>query len=280
MTKIVTLTPEQTAKLPLYRDKWLRIGLSTDPTDRETAERSIDLTYHAAGLMLPQQKIWFRSPLEGCVNAYKLIQTDKVQVRNQVDAQVEKQVWDQVWKRVRDQVKKQLWDQVENWVWDQVGYLVENQVEDQTQQNSGLVYTYSYGLHEAGCLSFYDFFYKETEIKGLDVLEGLWLLAQSCGWWWAFTDAVILTEKPVFLSRDLDNRLHHEDKAAIAYSDGWGVYCWHGVVVPEWVIKNPESITVEKIDSEQNQEIKRVLLERFGEGRYLDESEVELLSED
>jgi len=94
----------------------------------------------------------------------------------------------------------------------------------------------------------------ETTIEQLDKLEGLWLLAQSCGWWWGFEKAVILTEKPIFLARDTENRLHCVDKAAIEYSDGFGVYAWHGVRVPEWIIKQPDTITVEKIESEEDKE--------------------------
>jgi hypothetical protein len=137
-----------------------------------------------------------------------------------------------------------------------------------------------YGSQDATWLSFYEFFLLETPVTGLEKLEGFFLLAQSCGWWWAFEDAVVLTEKPVFLARDEQNNLHHERQAAISYSDGWGVYSWHGVRVPEWVITSPEQITVEKIETERNQEVRRVLLERFGEGRYLEESGAELIHED
>ena len=37
---IETLTAEQEAQLPEYRDKWLDIGLSTEPSDRERAPSS------------------------------------------------------------------------------------------------------------------------------------------------------------------------------------------------------------------------------------------------
>ena len=298
------LTQEQLAKLPFYRDKWLKIGLSTEPADRETAERGVDLAYQAVGLPPPRIKLWLRSPFEGCVGAYLLSQVgDQVrsqvrdQVKNQVMAQVRAQVGNQVKNQVVDQVEARVWDQVWDQVWarvwdqvwdqmkDQVGEQVRDQVEDQVRKQveepvRDQVGGASYGQHDASWLGFCDFFHMETAITGLEALEGLWLLAQSCSWGWFYKDAVILTERPIFLARDDDHRLHCSDKAAISYSDGFRVYAWHGVRVPEWVIKQPELITVEKIDKEENQEIRRVLLERFGEGRYLEESGAELIHED
>jgi len=40
-------------------------------------------------------------------------------------------------------------------------------------------------------------------------------------------------------SEDEEGRLHCEDKKALEYPDGWGVYSWHGVRVPDFVIEKP-----------------------------------------
>jgi hypothetical protein len=74
--------------------------------------------------------------------------------------------------------------------------------------------------------------------------------------------------------------LHCESRAAIEYRDGWGVYAWHGVRVPDWIILQPELITVEKIDQEQNAEIRRVMLERYGFPRFMRDAGAEILDHD
>jgi hypothetical protein len=111
-------------------------------------------------------------------------------------------------------------------------------------------------------------------------LEGLFACAQHCGWFWPFRDVCILTAKPVELHRDHDHNFHNDKGMAIRYADGFGLWRWHGVAVTEDVILHPELITTHEIDVETNQEVKRVLISRYGEGRYLEDSNAELIQED
>lgn len=67
---------------------------------------------------------------------------------------------------------------------------------------------------------------------------------------------------------------------AIKYSDGREVYYWHGVEVPDFVIKNPETITLQHIGLASNSEVKRVLIEKYGTSRYLQESGAKRVSGD
>ena len=48
MKKISTLTRDQTQALTEYRDKWIQIGLCTEPANREEAESGIGLAYKIA----------------------------------------------------------------------------------------------------------------------------------------------------------------------------------------------------------------------------------------
>ena len=94
--------------------------------------------------------------------------------------------------------------------------------------------------------------------------------AQGAGWWWPFKDFVMVCEPPVELHLEQvgprgwgSHRLHCETGPAVRWSDGWGVYSWHGTNVPAWVIENP---TVEKAMAERNTEIRRCALEAIGWG--------------
>lgn len=225
MAKINKLPPDLEARLPQIRDEWMRVGLSTEPADRQEAEAAIDDVYAAANLSAPSLKIWLRSPMEGAKGAVLL--KNQREVWDQVGAQV----WDQVWTQVRDQVGDQVWKA-------------------------------GHGSHDANWIGLYSVF------KGLlpmvDRLDGITRLARSCGWWWPFENAVILTDRPDKISRDAQFRLHSSDGHALRYRDGWGVYAWHGVRIPAWCIEQKNRITKETILAEENTEIRRAMCEIIG----------------
>jgi hypothetical protein len=192
------------------------------------------------------------------------------QVRDQVWDQVRNQVWDQVWDQVGDQVGDQVRNQVRDQVWNQVRDQVWNQVRDQVRnQVRDQVYTCGYGSHDSNWLGFYDFFGRVLGLSCVEKLVPLMDLAKDCGWWWPFENMVILTENPSVLYRDDENRLHCESGPAIQYPDGWGVYVWHGVRVDKEIIEDSGSITLEKVLSMDNQEVRRVMLEIYGWNNFL-----------
>jgi hypothetical protein len=125
-----------------------------------------------------------------------------------------------------------------------------------------------YGCHEMGFLSFYIAF-QRFGIEAIDQMNGLISLAQNAGWTWFFDEACIITERPVELKLDESGRLHNLSGMAVRYSDGWGLYSSHGIVVPERIIMNPESLTPKEIDDEPNAELRRVMIECYGQENYL-----------
>lgn len=46
----------------------------------------------------------------------------------------------------------------------------------------------------------------------------------------------------------------------------------HGTRVPGWIIERPQDISVSRIDSELNAEVRRVMIERYGLFRYMQDS--------
>jgi len=137
-----------------------------------------------------------------------------------------------------------------------------------------------YGQHDAAWLSFYDYM---EEVLGLEVvkpLHGLMQIAKASGWWWAFDELAIMSERACELHRDPQNRLHNETGMAIKYPDGWGMYVWHGVTVPEAVILDPKSLSPADIKAEPNIEVRRIMIERYGVGDYLHEIKAEIVHMD
>ena len=74
-------------------------------------------------------------------------------------------------------------------------------------------------------------------------------------------------------------RLHREDGPALD-SDLEDLYFWHGVLVPSFVVIRPELIELAHINGEENSEVRRVMIERYGPGRYITESHAEKVHAD
>jgi hypothetical protein len=74
-------------------------------------------------------------------------------------------------------------------------------------------------------------------------------------------------------------RLHNSSGPALR-SDIENLYFWHGVMVPAFVVTRPDWITLKHIADEDNAEVRRVFIERYGLSRYLLDSGAQKLAED
>jgi len=93
-------------------------------------------------------------------------------------------------------------------------------------------------------------------------------------------DVCFVCERPLVFKLDEGGRLHADDGPAIAYGDGFRLFSWHGTNVPEWIIRRPESITVEKIEKEPNTEVRRIMIERYGPSKYILDSGAVVIDKD
>ena len=89
------------------------------------------------------------------------------------------------------------------------------------------------------------------------------------GVWLTHPDYCFVCAPPLELHFDAENRAHSEGGPAAIWPGDYMAYYWHGVRIPPHVVTNPESITTDEIEREQNVEVRRVLIERYGESRYL-----------
>ena len=256
------LTKEQENQLSVYRDKWLKIGLSTESIDKKKASTAIDLMYKCGGLDAPEYKIFVDSPIS-MLYAYIYLQAIfSEQVLDQVRGQIGDQIMDRILNQVRDQISGQVREQVWDQVWDQVWYQVENADIEKTWKD--IRFNIYHGSHDATWLSFYNYFQEVCGLECTKPLDGLFETAMHCGWILPFKNAAIICAKPNVIKFDSQNRLHCDSGPALSYNDGFGVFAWHGTRVASWVITNPELITIDKIFVEENAEIRRILMERYG----------------
>lgn len=253
---ITELTPDQEKLMEVVRDEWLEIGLATaKKLNKHAAKEAILQSYACAGLKVPQFLFYARSPKEGALKVALLKQQNP-------DASFDIQPYHPsvlTRKVLKLMQMEKLPDDIAKFAQDAFQWAC-------------------YGQHDAGWLSFYDFF-SRIGVEGLEQLDGLKEAARWCGWWWPMENIAVISERPLTLHRDDQGRLHCEDAKAISYNDSWGLYVYHGVNVQDYVIERPETITIDDIMKESNAEIRRIKIERVGEDNFLQRANAELLNE-
>jgi hypothetical protein len=70
---------------------------------------------------------------------------------------------------------------------------------------------------------------------------------------------------------DDEARIHSETGPAVSFSSGWNVWAVNGVRVDEQIVLHPETQTLEQINQEENEEVKRIRITRYGWINYLRE---------
>lgn len=296
--RIEKLTPGQEAQMRPWAEKWIKIGLSTAETtdeDREKFKTAVGRCYEAAGLEAPKRIVWVKSPivlaLAAPVASMLIALNGKLApakgrkkldlrgavdgaVRGAVDGAVHGAVGGAVGDAVhgeRDTIRQQIRQAVAESIRRAWPYIF-----------GGQFWVGSWGWW--GSPSFVSFF---REVCGLTLSEEMNARAQAYAetamracWWWPHKDFVMVCERPSVIARDERGRLHSLTGPACGFGDGWGVYAVHGVRVPANVIEHPELLTVARIDGEQNAEVRRVMIERYGIGTYLADAGAQKLDED
>ena len=81
----------------------------------------------------------------------------------------------------------------------------------------------------------------------------------------------LVSDRPVLLKRDAENRPHCEDGPSHKWRDGWSLYHWHGQSVPAEWIEDRQSLTAEIAITWPNVEQRRAACEILGWANVLRE---------
>jgi hypothetical protein len=98
--------------------------------------------------------------------------------------------------------------------------------------------------------------------------QALQALAQDCAWVFMFEKTCIVCDQPSQLLFDTENRLHGEGEPAIQFPDGYQLYAYQNVILPEkYGQLHPHQWQSRWLLTETNAEIRRVLIQGIGYGR-------------
>jgi hypothetical protein len=300
-TKIKVLTEEQAAAAVSHRRRWAATRLSTEPADRERAERGILAAYAAAGRPGPKQIIWCSSPVQMAATWAKA-SGDRAgpSVRPSIVEQVRSIAALSIQRRVHGSVLAAV-DEASQRI---PSTSASETIHEAVIRSCGIArLPVSRGngwipflnkarrpmlLQECGFsprgfawLERHDFF---RDVCGLtaetEPLRGLLELAISADWIIAHKNICWVSEPPQVIVTDASGRLHNANGPAVQYRDGWSAYAWKGVEVPWRIIERPDYITLADIDRANDIHVRRCMIDRITPERYIASGAAFRVSED
>ncbi len=268
--KINSLTPEQAALIVVYREKWMRIAFSTEPIDKQKAARTVTEAYSLIGKKKPNI-IFVDSPYAVYKKYEELTKRCSLDRLLILAYLLQSEIWNKLVPQLCEELTSKITKQVKSGLKEKLKYPIGTQ---EFLENVGLCIYYITPKEFVDCCNLIDFC--------IDVLnlsysyETEWILLQSivksCGIIYAYEEIAIICDRPRILSFDNQNRLHAEGSPAIQYADGFSVYAYHGVTLPEKYGKlHPNQWQAQWLLEEKNAELRRVLMQGIGYSRICQE---------
>lgn len=138
-------------------------------------------------------------------------------------------------------------------------------------KNHKMVYA-SFALYgsisDYGWVAFYDYFTKIGTLNNYNFNKYKELLESNIYDMIQLKDVCIVSNMPKIIKRD-GVRLHSSNSAAIEFNDGYKLFYWKGLNVPEQWVMSPSLLTRDDVLKETNAEKRRCLTEILGWDKYL-----------
>ncbi|WP_242056931.1 MULTISPECIES: DUF6745 domain-containing protein [Oscillatoriales] len=274
--KIITeFTPEQEALIPVYKEKWDAILLSTERIDRQKAQDAIKSAYGSIGKN-EVDILFYDSPYAAAIDINKQgeIKLGKP-IRGKLDSQLAIKLWRQVESQLEMRLKEQLWDRQRSMLASRLEISLRRQMSRQLQDNLWVNFPKAFirkiGTSWAKEIEFYitvlgcqHNFQKEWELFQLLVKNAFWILA--------YENVCFVCDRPTKINFDARQRLHAEGEPALEFADGYSLYAYHGVNLPrKYGYLHPKKWRSQWLLQETNAELRRVLIQAIGYERICQE---------
>ena len=212
---ITKLTIEQEQQVKEYYDFYLKRGLSTQPANKQVAEKAIKEMYKLINEKEPKC-IWVNSPTE-LVNLLK-----GNSLRNSLRNSLYNSLYNSLRNSLRNSLYNSLWNSLYN------------------SLTEGQFYSPWIGFYEYGRKVLFLEYSKEDNHK-LD----LWIDMLECSYFFVLKGLVVLMEHPLEFHVNNKGITHSVVDFAIKFRDNTGIYVLHGKEVTQEEFKNKEKLMKE-----------------------------------
>ena len=241
---IETLTEEQEKLIPVYRDKWLEIGLNTDRIDPIEAERIIKSVYTKLlnNMVIPRVII-----LNDPIQAWEMVVELNKGTIGTIDPKEK--------------------DIIINKIYSSITSMDKDKSKTQDNKQIDFIWPWLDGNFSSSTFSFYNYLIEVLNLKlEKELLEKymVWEETSKLSLIYPFSEVCVLSQKPSKIKMT-DKKLHCETGPAIEYSSGFSIYCLNGVLVPKKLVEAvPEEIDPLEILKESNVEVRREYVRKIG----------------
>src|SRR3990172_8932594 len=279
MKKIEALTAKQEEMLPVWRDKWLRIGLSTERFTREEAQGVVDAFYIKL-LKRPAVPVFvFDCPLTAWAAVVALKPNSVVvDFRSQLDYQLRSQFGSRLRSQLGSQLETQLGSQLRSRLRSQLRSQLETQLG-----GSNIIWPCIWGSFDSYYFCFYSYILEVLNLKFDEMdLFSVYTDTTKLGCIWHLDDFCIICQKPLSIDFNRNKLLHNAHGPVVEYAGGLSrIWCLNGVGVPREVVETDDKqIPVEWYFSQQNLEVRREIGRKIGVNRIVSKVDAKLLDKD
>ncbi len=236
---ITELTPKQEALIPVYREKWRKIALSTQRIDEKKAKKAVKAAYQWFEKEVPEI-VFVESPNAALKELYDIgCNYSHFSIKYDLRHPLINYPYERSHNATAIEERTEIEREILKIVLEQ-NYQIHTQLEeDLDEQEIGIPDEYTLGGIQTDFLiaecCFYDFC---ISVLKLPHNQNQWKafknIVKHCGWIFDYNNVCIVSNRPIKLSFDEQNNLHESNgKPAIEYSDGFKVYAYHGVWFPE-----------------------------------------------
>ncbi len=285
----------------LYQAKWKNIALAVNSQDCHSLDRTIASMYNLIGLEKPQI-LFFDSPYSALktlatISTHQLGKGVKHRIENKslavFQGMLEEQIndellsdiesdryynnvekleflgWEQLHKELKLDLGKKQWQKLDEKLW------IVDRVKKGTKFKSNLEYVLNgfYGSMWMSLAFFADFCINVLNCS-YDVV--LWDIIQdivvNSGWIFPFEKICLVCDRPIKITLNNEDELHNIHGTAMEYADGYHLYAYHGVILPETYGKvHPSQWQPQWLLSEKNEGLKQLLIQTIGYNRIYQE---------
>ncbi len=313
----ITLTPRQLQELEIIVTDSAKLTLSHTPPDRAGAESAINYLYRRVGLNPPKKIVWGGSPFAIAISdiSRAIGISDAEALRVALDLQsrdfmvtraawksaeiISEQIEGEVFgrsaftplKSLRGAAALKLWQTIDDF-WalrDRFLPAVDGKREllfkrAISRLSSPAISCYLDDAvctpYESGMYSFYSYLCGVAGAQELKELMDVFLQLAGCaGWVVPYENLCLVSDKPVRMECNPTGELHSLSGSALEFPDGFSVHAVDGIVVPDYVVTQPQKITTRMIDHERNAAMRRILIKRY-QGNFYDDCGAALAAED